>query len=105
MSLINLFLNQVVTIKPYIREGSGKPIYGETETRKCRLEFGIKNETIIGKGVTGILNATTAGCRMFCCGDPIPMRSIVTYKDREYVVMDCHIMRGFSDNHLEVILE
>lgn len=104
MSMIERFFTQVVTIKPFIREGSGKPVYGDTETRKCRLEFGVKNRNG-GHGASGTVNAVTAGCRMFCCGDPIPMQSIVTYKDREFVVTDCHIMRAFAVSHLEVTLE
>jgi hypothetical protein len=103
--MIERFFTQVVTIKPFIREGSGRPVYGDTETRKCRLEFGIKNGSLRGRGANGILDTTTAGCRMFCCGDPIPMQSIVTYKDREFVVTDCQIMRAFAVNHLEVTLE
>lgn len=105
MSVIERFFTQVVTIKPFIREGSGMPVYGDTETRKCRLEFGIKHRSPRGRGASGVLDTTTAGCRMFCCGEPIPMKSIVIYKDMEFVVADCHIMRAFSVSHLEVELE
>lgn len=104
MALIELFFTQTAVIMPYVRQGPGEAIYGEPETRKCRLEIGmiLKNE---GKGQYGVINATPSGARMYCVGKPIPAGSIVEYGDRNYVVTDCKVMNGFADDHLEVILQ
>ena len=104
MSMIERFFTQEVKIRPFVRDGSGIPIYGEPETRKCRIEFGVKLNRS-GHGASGTVESVPAGARMFCTGDPIPMRSIVTYKDRDFTVNGCNIMRGFASSHLEVSLE
>lgn len=104
MALIERFFTQVVTIRPFLRDGAGCPIYGDPEERKCRLEYGFRNVNA-GYGADGVVSEVTSGCRMFCCGKPIPMRSIVSYKDRDYVVTGCTIQRAFSFSHLEVTLE
>ena len=104
MALIVLFFTQSVTIRPFIRYGAGEAIYGEPETRKCRLERGkkLKNGRM---GSSGVIEEIPAGARMYCVGSPIPTGSIVEYGDRDYVVTECRILNGFMDDHLEVALE
>lgn len=104
MALIDLFFTQSVTIRPFIRMGAGEPLYGEPETRRCRLERG-KSLRNGGFGAAGIVNTQPAGARMYCTGSPIPNGSLVEYEDRDYVVVSCKIMNGFADHHLEVTLE
>lgn len=104
MALIELFFTQTVTIQPFIRQGAGVPIYGETETRKCRLERGRKARSS-GFGASGVVDDEPAGARMYCVGSPIPVGSIVGYGGRDYVVTQCLVMNGFMDDHLEVTLQ
>ncbi len=40
MAIIAALFRQTVTIHPFVRHGGGVPIYGEPETRKCRIETG-----------------------------------------------------------------
>ena len=103
MPLIQLFFRQSVTILPFLRIGDGQPIYGEPETRKCRLERG---KTLV-KGFTpaGVANAAPAGARMYCTGSPIPLGSIVETEERDYIVTQCLVLNGFKDDHLEVTLQ
>ena len=42
---------------------------------------------------------------MFCTGEPIPERSIVTVDEQEYIVIECYRAFGFSEDHLEVVLQ
>lgn len=104
MSLINLFFRQEVTIKPFIRQGSGEPIYGKPEVRKCRFERGLKNKNV-KLNPDGVINSYPAGSRLYCTGPAIPIQSIVLYENHEYIVVDCRVLNGFTDDHLEVTLE
>ena len=104
MALIDGFLKQIVAIKPYLREASGGPVYGEEETRRCRLQRG-KNLQTVYKNADGQVDQTIADTKMFCTGAAIPERSIVTYEGREYIVLKCYVLNGFQDSHLEVYLE
>lgn len=104
MALIELFFTQTVTITPFIRQGAGEPIYGDPETRKCRLERG-RSYKSTRAGQDGVINTEPSGARMYCTGTPIPNGSIVRYGDRDYTVVSCQILNGFSDDHLEVTLE
>lgn len=102
--LIDAFLNEQVEIKPYIRmSGGGTPVYGETETRACRMEMGAYLRGVY-KAASGQIDQVEARAKMFCTGNKIPSDSIVTYDGEDYKVIDCQIMRGFGYSHLEVVL-
>lgn len=104
MALIDGFFRQTVKIKPYIREASGGPVYGDEEERRCRLQRG-QNLRTVHKNADGQIDETIADTKMFCTGAAIPERSIVTYEEREYIVLKCRVLNGFQDSHLEVYLE
>lgn len=104
MALIEMFFTQTATITPFVRMGSGKPIYGQAETRRCRMERGKKLQNVY-KNLDGTADEIVANARMFCTGDPIPSRSIVQCDGQEFTVIDCDVMNGFADHHLEVYLE
>lgn len=103
MSLLTAFLKQEVTIKPFIRQEAGEPIYGQETARKCRIERGA-NLKVVYKNPSGSIEEVTAIARLFCLGDPIPTRSVVTHNGIEYTVINCVVMTGFKDHHLEVYL-
>jgi len=102
--MIESFFTKQVVIKPFIRQGSGEPVYGEIETRKCRMERGLNLKTVY-KNPDGQIDDTAASAKMFCVGKPIPPRSIVTYEGQEFTVINCADHGGFSNDHLEVYLE
>lgn len=104
MSLIKAFLKQDITIKPFIRQGSGEPVYGQETARKCRIERGA-NLKVVYKNPSGSIEEVTAIARLYCLGDPIPARSVVTHDGTEYTVISCVVMTAFKDHHLEVYLE
>lgn len=106
MSLIDFLLTQECTIKPWIRSASGEDIYGEPEVRKCRLQA--KNElanTTVYIHTSGALDVEHANAKLYCKGDPIPNRSVVTCEGREFIVLNCYPARGFTGSHLEVSLQ
>ena len=106
MGLISFLLCQTATITPFLREGAGEPIYGEPETRPCRMERGkhlnAQNSFI---HPSGTYDQVTANAKMFCEGEAIPERSLVTCDGQTFVVINCEVKNGFADNHLEVYLE
>lgn len=104
MGLISAFFTQTATITPFVREGSAAPIYGEPETRACRMERGRKLRHLY-VNPAGSLDQIEANAKMFCEGEPIPSRSLVVCDEQEFTVIDCKIENGFADNHLEVYLE
>lgn len=104
MSLIEMFFTQKATITPFVREGSGEPVYGETETRPCRMQRG-KHLQNLYKSTDGTVEQTVAQAKMFCEGAPIPERSLVVCDGQEFTVINCEVKNGFADNHLEVYLE
>ena len=77
MALIDLFFRQTATIKPFIREGNGEPVYGNEETRPCRMQRGKRLDSTY-KNPDGEIDEVTANARMFCRGEPSPARSLVT---------------------------
>ncbi len=104
MSLIEAFFTQTATIQPFIREGSGEPVYGPSEERRCRMERG-KFLTTVNRYFAGTVDQAPAHAKMFCTGEAIPERSLVRCDGQEFVVINCEVMRGFADNHLEVYLQ
>ena len=104
MAIIEGFFTQTVIVKPFLRQGSGEPVYGKTEPRKCRLERGLNLKTVY-KDRDGQIDQNVASAKMFCVGTPIPPRSIVTFEGAEYTVINCRDHGGFVGDHLEVYLE
>lgn len=104
MGLISYLLCQTATITPFIREGAGEPIYGDPETRPCRMERGLHLQHTY-KNPSGSLDQSPANAKMFCEGEKIPERSLVTCDGQTFVVINCEVKNGFADNHLEVYLE
>ena len=103
MSLIEALFTQTATVIPFVRDGAAEPIYGESTSRKCRIERG-KYLTNVG-GASGTIDQVTANALMFCVGEQIPERSKVIFDDREFTVINCAVMHGFADNHIEVYLQ
>lgn len=103
---IAYLFTQTVTILPYIKDVDGIPMYDSerTQTRKCRIEL---NKSMISSGAyaDGVTDTIHASALMFCTGDPIPCRSIVTYKDKDFIVTSCKPKYGFGMSHLEVTME
>ena len=104
MSRIKFLLRQTATIRPWIRSANGEDIYGAEETRKCRLQRRRDLEHTY-KNPAGAMDQVVARAKMFCEGEKIPERSIVTVDDSEYIVIECYRAFGFSEDHLEVVLQ
>lgn len=104
MSLMTRFLTEEMSVKPYVRFGAGKTIYGEPEVRRCRVEPA-DNVKIVYKNPSGTITETVASALIFCEGSPIPINSIVNFHGRETRVIDCKEMYGFGLHHLEVSVE
>lgn len=51
MAIIAALFRQTVTVHPFVRQGSGVPVYGEPETRKCRIETGKRLASVKANGV------------------------------------------------------
>lgn len=103
--LIDFLLRQECTIRPCLREAEGQDVYGEPETRKCRIQADRQlNHTYVnpdGPLDQNIGNQT----KMFCTGEIIPTRSIVECDGQKYIVVRCYKAYGFSQDHLEVLLQ
>lgn len=104
MSMIGFLLRQTATITPWVRYANGEDIYGEDETRPCRLQRTRDLENTY-KNQDGTMDQVVARAKMFCTGDPIPERSKVTVDGSEYIVIECYRAFGFSEDHLEVVLQ
>lgn len=104
MSMIGFLLCQTATITPWVRYANGKDIYGEPETRKCRIQRSRDLEHTY-KNPAGGMDQVLARAKMFCTGDPIPERSKVTVNGSEYIVLECYRAFGFGEDHLEVTLQ
>ena len=104
MSMIRFLLRQTATIRPWVRYANGEDIYGKEETRKCRLQRTRDLEHTY-KNPAGTMDQVVARAKMFCTGDQIPERSIVTVDGQEYIVLECYRAFGFLEDHLEVRLQ
>lgn len=106
MSLIDFTLTQECTIRPWLRSASGEDIYGPEETRKCRLQAAnnLSNATVYIHP-DGALDTQHANAKLYCTGERIPNRSIVTCEGKEFIVLDCYQAMGFTGSHLEVTLQ
>ena len=102
--MIGFLLKQTATITPWIRYANGEDIYGEPETRPCRLQRTRDLEHTY-KNPAGGMDQVVARAKMFCAGEPIPERSKVTVDSLEYIVIECYRAFGFSEDHLEVVLQ
>ncbi|MDO5300861.1 MAG: hypothetical protein Q4F18_15650 [Clostridia bacterium] len=104
MSLMDAFLNEEVTVRPYARFGGGSIQYGEPYALACRMEPAPKTKTVY-KNPDGSVVETAASALMFARGEEIPVNSEVRYGDRTMRVIQCSVMRSFGAHHLEVLLE
>lgn len=104
MSMISFLLRQTATVKPWIRFANGEDIYGETETRMCRLQRRRDLEHTY-KNPDGTMDQVIARAKMFCTGEAIPERSKVSVDGEEYIVIECYRAAGFGEDHLEVVLQ
>ena len=102
MGLIALLLNQECTVRPYIRMGGGEPLFGEEETRPCRLERG--QHQVCFRRDSGQTDQVEARARLFCEGGEIPPGSRVTCEGESYTVANCVGYRRFDLDHQEVYL-
>lgn len=104
MSMIGFLLRQTATITPWIRYANGDDIYGDPEERPCRLQRTRDLEHTY-KNPAGGMDQVVARAKMFCTGEPIPERSKVFVDGSEYIVIECYRAFGFSEDHLEVVLQ
>lgn len=106
MSLIDFTLTQECTITPWVRYANGDDVFGESETRKCRMQAGkYLNATNVYIHPDGVVDTDEARAKMYCTGSPIPSRSIVMCEGQEFTVINCYQARGFTGSHLEVTLK
>lgn len=105
MSFIGFLLTQTAVIRPWVRYANGEDIYAEErEERPCRLQAMRDLETTY-KNPDGQVDQVIGRAKMFCTGDPIPERSIVTVDGQEFTVLRCYRAWGFTFDHLEVTLQ
>ena len=104
MSMISFLLRQNATIYPFVRHANGDDIYGDPETRKCRLQQTRDLEHTY-KNPAGAMDQVLCRTKMFCTGEPIPERSKVVVDSLEYIVIECYRAFGFGEDHLEVTLQ
>lgn len=107
MSMIRFLLRYECTVYPYVREYGGRTIYGEPETRKCRIEFGdYLTQSNLNGTEYGSVDQIIAKAKMFCLGSDIPPRSKVVFQDKEMIVISCHPCYGMNGvDHLEVMMQ
>ena len=103
MSLLRCFLNDTCQIFPYLREGAGEPLYGDPEPRRCRLDEGIRLRADL-TGLSGTVLEAPGGARLFLEGDPVPVKSRVVVRGRDFAVTACHLCEAFSGHHVELEL-
>ena len=104
MALIDFLLKQRAVITPWVRYANGEDIYGESETRPCRLQRTRQLETTY-KNPDGQIDQVRGKAVMYVTGEPIPERSVVEVDGLKYTVTRCYRAYGFSEDHLEVELE
>ena len=105
MALIDFLLTQQCTITPWIREAEGEDVYGQPETRACRIQADrrLDHTYVNPRGALDQVHANNS--KMFCRGAIIPTRSKVECDGQEYIVVKCYQARGFKESHLEVLLQ
>lgn len=101
--LIDFLLRQRCQVLPFLGTQGGEDRYGESQERRCRLQEAQRLEN--PGGAPGVRDDIPARAMMFCTGDMIPPRSVVTCEGRRYVVTGCVRARGFAEEHLEVTLQ
>ena len=102
--MIAFLLNQSAIVLPFKRDLGGDVEYDMPYQVKCRIDTGKK----LVKAITayGDVQAVVANAIMFVeQTELIPPKSKIIGKNREYVVIRCDEMIGFSESHLEVYLE
>ena len=101
--MIGFLLRQTATVRPWVRYANGEDIYGEPETRPCRLQRS-RDLEVTYKNPDGTIDQVLSRGKLFTTGEPIPERSIVTVDGQEYTVLSCYRAFGFAEDHLEVTL-
>lgn len=104
MGLIDFLLSKQAIIKPYQGQADGEPVYGEPETRPCRVEIHTNLTDGVKTVAAGQYDNAPANATMFTTGEAIPLRSSVVIEGHEYTVAECKVMVGFKAHHLEVKL-
>jgi len=104
MALIDFLLNDTALVTPFKHQGSGTPVYGRGENRKCRIQRGANLE-VTYKNPDGEIYQKVAKAVMFCTGEEIPPQSLVFHNSDEYTVISCSPKYGIGFSHLEVYLE
>ena len=102
--MIDFLLNQTAIVTPWERYADGEDIYAEAEERPCRISHRENLETTY-KNPSGQIDQIRANAKMYCKGEKIPERSLVSCDGEEYVVVKCYRARGFAESHLEVYLQ
>lgn len=100
--IIDFLLRQQCEISPWMGLRQGRDLYGEAETRACRLQEA--RELGAESGMDGTVDTVRARALMFCTGESVPARSRVRCEGREYTVLACREARGLGQKHLEVTL-
>lgn len=101
--MIDFLLRQRCTVRPWLRTEGGEDVYGEAEERKCRVQTGRNLQN--ASGADGAADTVPAMAMMFCTGERIPERSLVTCEGRTYIVVICREAQGFAQKHLEVTMQ
>lgn len=104
MALIDFLLTQEAEITPFIRQVNGEDVYGEKETRKCRIQY-MRDLEHTYKNPSGVMDQVIARAKMYCTGEMIKERSIVETDGEKFIVLRCYTARGFRPDHLEVVLQ
>ncbi|NLI05377.1 MAG: hypothetical protein GX483_08985 [Actinomycetaceae bacterium] len=102
--MIDFLLTQKATVVPFIKDGAGSTIHGDSYDVKCRIDTGKK----LIKAITsnGDVEVVVANAIMFVSqAEVIPPKSVVYSNGRKYEVKRCDEMIGFGRSHLEVYLE
>ena len=103
MALIDAFLTEPILVEDYLREGSGRSLFGPAEERRGRVEPAWQ-EKIVYKNPSGLLEEVDAGMLVFTTGPAVPINSRVTVGGRCLRCIKCTEMSGFSRSHLELVL-
>ena len=101
--MIRAFLRDTCRVRPFLRQGTGKALYGEEEERPCRLENGVA-ERVVYKDPSGRILEEVSNARLFTLGEPLPAGSEVCCGERVMRVLSCAEMAAFGRHHLEVLL-
>ena len=107
MTIPGCLLNQTCRIRPYLREAMGESLYGDWETRRCRVETAPVIRTV-PVSVGGRIEEIPVRARMFTEGGLIPVLSEVEIcllgQTQKMRVLQLSVMWGLTYSHLEAAL-